>query len=76
MVKKNGIATLTVIDSRGEASVNIYDGKTTFEDLTPEQKEWLKGEKGDPGKDGKDGILTFEDFTPEQLEKLRGPQGI
>lgn len=26
-----------------------------FEDLTPEQKAELKGEKGDPGQDGKDG---------------------
>ena len=43
------------------------DGTMTFEDLTPEQKESLKGDKGSP--------FLYEDFTEEQLENLRGPAG-
>lgn len=41
-----------------------------FEDLTPEQKRELKGEKGDTGD-----TLQFDDLTPEQKELLKGPQG-
>jgi hypothetical protein len=40
----------------------------TFEDLTPEQVESLKGEKGNP--------FTYEDFTPEQLAALKGKDGV
>jgi len=43
------------------------DGTMTFENLTPEQKEFLKGQ------DGKD--LTFDDLTPEQKESLKGQNG-
>ena len=56
------------------------DGKSfTFDDLTPEQRELLKGEKGDAGRDGKDGLdgkpFTFSDLTPEQKESLKGESG-
>lgn len=44
------------------------DGSIVFEELTPEQKEMLRGPKGDP--------FLYSDFTQEQLEALRGPQGI
>lgn len=56
------------------------DGKSfTFDDLTPEQRELLKGEKGDAGRDGKDGVdgkaLTFDDLTAEQIASLKGKDG-
>ena len=44
------------------------DGSIVFEELTEEQKEMLRGPKGDP--------FLYSDFTQEQLEALRGPQGI
>lgn len=44
------------------------DGSIKFEELTPEQKEMLRGPKGEP--------FLYSDFTQEQLEALRGPQGI
>lgn len=44
------------------------DGSIKFEELTPEQKEMLRGPKGEP--------FVYSDFTQEQLEALRGPQGI
>ncbi len=60
----------------------------TFEDLTEEQIEALRGADGAPGKDGytpvkgvdyfdgKDGTVAFEELTEEQVESLRGPQGL
>lgn len=39
-----------------------------FEDLTPEQKAMLKGEKGD--------AFTYDDFTEEQILDLKGTDGI
>lgn len=52
------------------------DGKPfTFEDLTEEQKESLRGLPGPPGNDGEDGkdgkSLTFEDLTDEQKLELK-----
>ena len=44
------------------------DGSIVFEELTEEQKEMLRGPKGEP--------FLYSDFTQEQLESLRGPQGI
>lgn len=49
------------------ASLKGADGKMSFEDLTPAQKESLKGEKGD--------AFKYEDFTPEQLTALKGEKG-
>lgn len=43
------------------------DGEVKFEELTEEQKEMLKGEKGDPFK--------YSDFTEEQLKELKGSKG-
>ena len=43
------------------------DGSIKFEELTPEQKEMLRGPKGDP--------FLYSDFTAEQLEALIGPLG-
>lgn len=45
----------------------------TFDDLTEDQKQALKGEKGDPGKKGDP--FRYEDFTPEQLAALKGDKG-
>lgn len=41
--------------------------KMTYEQLTPEQKAEIKGDKGDP--------LRFEDLTPEQKAELQGEPG-
>jgi endonuclease YncB( thermonuclease family) len=46
------------------------DGTMRFEELTEEQRESLRGPKGDQGH-----AFTYEDFTAEQLEALRGPKG-
>lgn len=46
------------------------DGVMRFEDLTPQQKASLKGEKGDKGDP-----LRFTDLTQAQKNELRGPQG-
>lgn len=55
------------------------DGKMTFDELTPEQKDGLKGDKGDTGARGEKGdkgsAFTYNDFTPEQLAGLKGPKG-
>ncbi|MGE4444917.1 MAG: hypothetical protein AB7E37_08120, partial [Candidatus Altimarinota bacterium] len=45
----------------------------TFENLTQEQKDSLKGEKGDKGEDGLNG--TFENLTQEQKDSLKGEKG-
>jgi hypothetical protein len=50
----------------------------TFEDLTAEQIEALKGADGAPGKDGKDGVdgtVSFEELTDEQRLALKGDKG-
>lgn len=50
-----------------------------FEDLTPEQKQELKGEKGEQGQRGLKGEkgdpLRFTDLTPEQKKQLKGEKG-
>ena len=63
-----------------------YDRCRNLE-TTDEQKEELKGEKGEPGAvdfaalteeqkaELKGDPFTYEDFTEEQLEALRGPAG-
>ena len=68
---------------RGEDGKDGKDGRDgingkpfTFDDLTPEQRELLKGEKGDAGRDGADGKpLTFDDLTAEQIASLKGESG-
>ena len=56
-----------------EDNVNIKDDKqiiklqVRFEDLTENQKQQLKGEKGDP--------LRFEDLTESQKQQLKGEKG-
>ena len=70
------------------ASLKGADGTMTFEELTPEQKESLRGEKGDAFeysdftpeqlvnlKGEKGDAFTYEDFTPEQLASLKGDTG-
>ena len=48
---------------KGDTGETGADGTVSFDDLTDEQKESLKGEKGDS--------FTFEDFTDEELEELQ-----
>lgn len=90
-VDKTGELLLTLESSaiikcghvRGDDGKDGRDGINgkpfTFDDLTPEQRELLKGEKGDAGRDGKDGVdgkpFTFADLTPEQKESLKGESG-
>lgn len=59
-------------------------GSVSFENLTEEQRESLRGPQGIPGPvgpqgpagpQGPDGAVRFEDLTEEQRETLRGPQG-
>jgi len=45
----------------------------TWDDLMPEQKASLKGEKGDKGDKGD--ALTWDDLTPEQKASLKGEKG-
>lgn len=52
---------------QGQPGPQGKDGAVKFEELTEEQRELLKGEKGESFK--------YSDFTEEQLEKLRGPKG-
>jgi hypothetical protein len=48
----------------------------TFEDLTDEQRESLRGPEGKQGPQGEKGeAFTYDDFTEEQLAGLVGPQG-
>lgn len=46
------------LEFRGIRGRDGKDGTMTFEELTPEQREALRGDKGDPGKDGKDNLPT------------------
>ena len=69
----------------GEQGLKGQDGTVTFDQLTNEQRESLRGPQGIQGIQGEQGIqgiqgekgdpFTYNDFTPEQLEGLRGPQG-
>ena len=65
-----GLPNPEPVNLRGPEGPKGADGTMTFEDLTDEQREALRGPKGDPGDP-----LTFEDLTPEQRESLRGPKG-
>ena len=68
-------AVVTVTDATGTTTATLAHGpkgdKMTLDDLTEEEIESLRGEKGDKGDP-----FTYGDFTPEQLEALRGPQGV
>ena len=71
--------------TQGDKGEKGQDG--TFESLTPEQKEELRGYQGPigeqgpqgpigiQGEKGQDGTVTFESLTPEQIEEIRGYQG-
>lgn len=48
------------------------DGTVSFNDLTDEQKESLKGKDGKDGKDGVDGTVSFDELSEEQRESLKG----
>ena len=65
-----GLPNPEPVNLRGPEGPKGADGTMTFEDLTDEQREALRGPKGDPGDP-----LTFEDLTEEQREALRGPKG-
>ena len=66
----------TGINVRGRDAATV-----TFEDLTPEQREQLrgikgdKGDKGDPGPAGPQGPMGEVTLTPEQVAALTGPAG-
>lgn len=76
---------IPVVGPQGEQGEKGQDG--TFESLTPEQKEELRGYQGPigeqgpqgpigiQGEKGQDGTVTFESLTPEQKEEIRGYQG-
>lgn len=75
-VSTNGIVFASMIvqagpqgkeGKQGQPGPQGKDGAVKFEELTEEQKEMLKGEKGDPFK--------YSDFTEEQLKELKGPKG-
>ncbi|WP_250851934.1 collagen-like protein [Streptococcus equi] len=53
--------------SKGDTGPKGADGKMTFEQLTPEQKQQLKGDKGDPGPKG--------DIGPRGATGPQGPKG-
>ncbi|HEK9983398.1 TPA: collagen-like protein [Streptococcus equi subsp. zooepidemicus] len=53
--------------SKGDTGPKGADGKMTFEQLTPEQKQQLKGDKGDRGPKG--------DIGPRGLTGPQGPKG-
>lgn len=61
------------------ASLKGKDGEFRFEELTPEEKEKLRGPVGPQGPMGPIGPEgpkgTFEDLTPEQKESLKGETG-
>jgi len=70
----------TGINVRGQGGV----GTVTFESLTPEQRESLRGAKGDigpqgiqgpQGEQGPAGEVEWESLTPEQKESLKGDPG-
>ena len=46
------------------------DGTVSFSDLTPEQREGLRGPAGPKGD-----AFVYSDFTTEQLNALKGPAG-
>ncbi len=60
----------------GEPGKDGQDGTMTFEDLTPEQRETLRGPRGLPGKDGVDG-KPGEQGPPGKPgeDGERGPKG-
>lgn len=59
---------MRIQDEDSDDTITIPKGggssEISFEDFTPEQRESLRGEKGD--------AFTYEDFTTEQLEALKG----
>jgi len=65
-----GIEWTYTNDTDWKLLVEYEDIRLTYDDLTPEQKQAIKGEKGDKGDP-----FVYSDFTAEQLEALRGPIG-
>lgn len=57
----------------GKDGKNGIDGTVTFDELSPAQKESLKGDKGAKGDKGDP--FTYDDFTEEQLASLKGEKG-
>lgn len=74
-----GIETTITVGTATPIVYNLYngaDGSVKFEDLSPEQKASLKGDKGDPGEKGDKGdSFKYEDFTADQLAALKGADG-
>ena len=68
-------AVVTVTDATGTTTATLTHGpkgdKMTLDDLTDDELESLRGEKGDKGDP-----FVYADFTPEQLAALQGPQGV
>lgn len=71
---------LRVKDRNGRwININAIKGDPmTFNDLTPEQIEALRGPegpRGPKGDKGADGTMTFSDLTQEQKDSLKGDTG-
>lgn len=61
---------------QGEKGEPGQDGTMVFEELTPEQKAELKGEKGDTGEQGPQGEQGIQGIQGERgFEGPQGPQG-
>lgn len=74
----NFTANIEVVpDIRAKLSNATYGGK--FSDLTPEEKELLKGEKGDkgdPGEKGDSGVFVgSEEPTDDKIQIWIDPSG-
>lgn len=72
------IGILRIKDQNGEwqdiqAIKGAQGDKGSFEDLTEEQKESLRGPRGFQGEKGDP--FEYEDFTVEQLVSLKGDKG-
>ena len=72
-VEDPGELWMTFYDGDESAPAICVRGKVTFEDLTSEQIESLRGPRGFKGEKGDK--MTFADLTEEEIAALRGRDG-
>lgn len=72
-VEDPGELWMTFYDGDESAPAICVKGKVTFEDLTSEQVESLRGPRGFKGEKGDK--MTFADLTEEEITTLRGRDG-